>query len=132
MSKKKDITWNRSGCIFMGSNLSDTCAVWNVGILNANEIVEFGGNIDHLKSESILGKSKLMKKGEIWWIRDNTPHESLPLKSDTRKYRQFFRIVSPQLSIWYSVHSTPNRLGIQPGPNTTIVHENKFKNNVTE
>jgi len=121
---KQEITWNRTGGIFMASNLSDSCAVWNAGILNPEQIVDHGGNIDHLRQ--VLGKPKLIKKGEIWWIQDNTPHESLLLKQATPQYRQFFRIVSPELSVWYSAHSTENKIGIKPGPNTKIIHENKF------
>ncbi|CAK4744617.1 unnamed protein product, partial [Aphanomyces euteiches] len=56
------------------------------------------------------------------WITDRTPHESLPLKKT--QYRQFFRLVTSQVSHWYADHSTPNPLGILP--TTKIIYGNKF------
>merc|ERR1712107_790288 len=54
-----------------------------------------------------------------------TPHESLPLK--TGAFRQFFRLVTSQVSLWYADHSTPNPLGVKPDPAITkIVRGNKF------
>ena len=45
----------------------------------------------------------------------------------TRTYRQFFRIVTAEVSFWYKDHSTANPLGVQPDPNITkIVVGNKF------
>ena len=46
-----------------------------------------------------------------------TPHESLPLKEAT--FRQFFRIVTSNVSLWYKDHSTPNPLGVEPDPEVT-------------
>ena len=46
-----------------------------------------------------------------------TPHESLPLKEAT--FRQFFRIVTSKVSLWYRDHSTPNPLGVEPDPEIT-------------
>ena len=37
-----------------------------------------------------------------------------------RTYRQFFRLVTSQVSLWYRDHSTPNPLGV--GPDPTITH----------
>ena len=62
--------------------------------------------------------------GEMVWMTDSTPHESLPLKKGT--YRQYFRLVTSQVSVWYADHSTPNPLGITPPHHVTIVHGNKF------
>lgn len=36
-----------------------------------------------------------MKKNKLYWITDRTPHESLPMESQT--YRQFFRLVQKML-----------------------------------
>ena len=58
------------------------------------------------------------------WITDCTPHESLPLKAETS--RQYFRLVTSEVSVWYADHSTPNPLGIKPPENVKIVHGNKF------
>jgi len=111
------------GGIYMASNISDSCAVWEVKIDNPGEIVGPGGDIDHLRS--YLGSRKLMKKSEVWWITDTTPHEALPLTSARPQYRQYFRVVTSAVSVWYSDHSTANELGIQP--NAKIISGNKFE-----
>ena len=54
-----------------------------------------------------------------------TPHESLVLPE--RAYRQFFRLVTSQVSLWYKDHSTPNPLGVEPDPAITrTVRGDKF------
>ena len=54
-----------------------------------------------------------------------TPHESLPVKE--RKYRQFFRLVTSNVSLWYESHSTANPLGVIPDKRITkVVAGNKF------
>ena len=41
--------------------------------------------------------------------------------------RQFFRIVTSKVSLWYKNHSTPNPLGVEPDPNITkVVVGDKF------
>jgi len=110
------------GGIYMASTISDSCAVWEVKIDKPAEIVGPGGDIDHLRS--LLGNYSLMKENEIWWITDATPHESLPLKRP--QYRQFFRVVTSAVSVWYKDHSTENELGIKPNERTLIISENKF------
>lgn len=56
----------------------------------------------------------------LYWMTDRTPHEALPSEKD----RQFFRLVGPEVSMWYSKHSTPNPLGVEP--NCKIIDEDKF------
>ena len=49
----------------------------------------------------------------------------MPLETST--YRQFFRLVSSEVSLWYRDHSTPNPLGVQPDPALTrLVAGDKF------
>ena len=55
---------------------------------------------------------------------ERTPHESLPLPKGT--YRQYFRLVTSDVNVWYSKHSTPNPLGIKPGKMVKIVDGDKF------
>ena len=58
-------------------------------------------------------------------INFRTPHESLPLQE--RTFRQFFRLVTSEVSVWYKDHSTPNPLDITPDPAVTkTVIGNKF------
>ena len=66
-----------------------------------------------------------MESDQVYWITDRTPHESLPLQST--RMRQFFRIVTSEVSFWYKDHSTSNPLGVLPDPATTqIVVGDKF------
>ena len=61
----------------------------------------------------------------MYWMTDQTPHESLPMKEDT--YRQFFRLVTSKVSLWFQDHSTPNPNGVKPDPEITkIVSGSKF------
>ena len=49
----------------------------------------------------------------------------MPLKKD--KIRQYFRIVTSNVSYWYKNHSTPNPLGVVPDPSITkVVIGDKF------
>merc|ERR1712223_684671 len=69
--------------------------------------------------------------GRLYWLTDRTPHESLPLK--TGAFRQFFRLVTSQVSLWYADHSTPNPLGVKPDPAITrIVVGDKFSEDGVE
>ncbi|NIR13059.1 MAG: hypothetical protein GWN86_03530, partial [Desulfobacterales bacterium] len=47
---------------------------------------------------------------QLIWMTDHTPHKALPALESGR--RQFFRLVSNDVSIWYSQHNTANPLGI--------------------
>ena len=49
----------------------------------------FGG-VEHLRP--LLGRGTELGSGELVWLTDRTPHESLPLRPGTP--RQFFRLVS--------------------------------------
>jgi hypothetical protein len=118
---KKPYSTSYVGGICMTSNITDSCWVWPCQLQNMNEIVPAGGDIDHLRE--FLGKPEAMKESEIWWITDGTPHESRPVSQ--RVYRQFVRVVGPELSVWFKDHSTENELGIQP--EAEIICGNKFE-----
>jgi len=63
--------------------------------------------------------------GRLYWLTDRTPFESLPLQEAAQ--RQFFRIVTSQVSLWYADHSTVNPLGVRPDPAVTqVVRGDKF------
>ena len=67
----------------------------------------------------------MMRPGQVYWITDRTPHESLPIKE--KIMRQFFRIVTSEVSFWFRDHSTPNPLGVLPDPKITVtVRGDKF------
>lgn len=111
------------GGIYMASTLSDSCRVWNARIAKPCDVVGHLGDIEHLRG--FLDAGSTMKKNELFWITDATPHESLPLKEN--QYRQYFRFVTSDVTVWYEKHSTTNRLGIKPDPRMTqIISEDKF------
>jgi hypothetical protein len=116
------------GGIYMASNIENSCEVWNSQVVcdknNENiEVIGKHGDIEHLRS--YLGPSTVMMPNNMYWITDRTPHESLPLKKDT--HRQYFRLVTHEVSLWFEDHSTKNPLGVLPDPKITkIVKGSKF------
>ena len=110
------------GGIFMASNVADSCRVWDCQIMDDNCIGHLG-DIEHLRS--LLPESEVMEPNCLYWLTDRTPHESLPLKNKT--HRQFFRLVTSEVSLWFEEHSTKNPLGVVPDPKITkIVKGSKF------
>lgn len=63
-----------------------------------------------------------LNANQLYWCTDRTPHEPLPATHTAP--RQFFRLVSGNLSVWYAQHNTSNPLGVQP--TAPIVHFSKF------
>ena len=111
------------GGIYMASNVANSCQVWDCQVMDDNCIGHLG-DIEHLRS--LLPESEIMEPNCLYWLTDRTPHESLPLKKNT--HRQFFRLVTSQVSLWFEEHSTKNPLGVVPDPNITkIVRGSKFK-----
>jgi len=109
------------GGIYMASNVRDSTRVWNVRV--KPHAIGHMGDVEHLRD--LLCKQNTLHSGQLVWLTDKTPHESLPMKQDC--HRQYFRVVSSSVSVWYSKHSTPNRLGITPNAATTkIVAHDKF------
>jgi hypothetical protein len=62
------------------------------------------------------------KANTLYWLSDRTPHASIP--SPEVWLRQFYRLVSDEVGVWWSKHSTPNRLGVLPG--CPVEHRSKF------
>ena len=115
-----NITGQRKDGIYMASNVDASCKIWDTQISHENT-----GDLGEVLT-SHLGKEENMKANDIWWMTDTTPHQALPqLKT---QMRQFFRVVTSNVSHWYSMHSTANPLGIKPGQNTMILDHNKFNN----
>ena len=110
--------WGGKSGLFMASNISDSCQIWNYHV----DVPGLGGDCSHLRDK--LGKGIKMSSNELYWMTDSCPHESLELKNDC--VRQFFRLVTSDVGVWYEKHSTKNKLGVNPG--CKIIKENKFKN----
>ena len=92
-------------------------------ITDPTEAVGELGDLEHMRG--LLDQGNLLKAGELCWMTDRTPHESMSLKKGTR--RQYFRLVTSQVSAWYEDHSTPNPLGVVPPGSVTILKGNKFR-----
>jgi len=110
------------GGIYVASNLPNSSRAWDCRV-DVNAIGRLG-DVEHLRGVMPEGGRDL-EAGRLYWLTDRTPHESLPLKKGA--FRQFFRLVTSQVSLWYADHSTPNPLGVKPDPAITrIVVGDKF------
>ncbi|KAI9327833.1 hypothetical protein DFJ73DRAFT_964656 [Zopfochytrium polystomum] len=62
---------------------------------------------------------------ELVWLTDRTPHEALPVRE--KVFRQFFRLVTSKVTVWYAAHSTRNdERGVVPQSDVQIVEGDKF------
>ena len=112
--------------IYMASNVAESCAVFPALIDAPERVSDKHGGIEHLRE--LLGARYLLGAGELVWMTDRTPHESLPLpasrQSRQSRHRQFFRLVVGPISTWYSKHNTPNPRGTLP--NAVVSDVDKF------
>jgi hypothetical protein len=111
------------GGIFMVSNESDSCAIWNCRVHDPRgDIIGPHGNLERMRP--LLGPPDLLlQAGEMVWITDKTPHESLPLRASA--HRQYFRLVVGEVTAWFEEHSTANPLCELPAT-VRLVKGNKF------
>jgi hypothetical protein len=115
------------GGIFLASNIANTTAIWNCRVRNdGGDIVGPHGSIERCRS--LLGPAtRNLDAGELIWMTDKTPHESLPITSNTTQRRQFFRLVIGEVTAWFADHSTPNPTGFPLPANVRVVHGNKYE-----
>jgi hypothetical protein len=116
------------GGIFLGSSRANTTAVWNCRIRDDHgDIIAPHGSIERCRP--LLGPpTRTLEAGEIVWLTDKTPHESLPgLHSSTTPRRQFFRLVIGEVTAWFADHSTPNPTGYRPSAEVRVVVGNKYE-----
>ena len=97
--------------IYMASS-DGMCNVWS----------EYKNGEDKFGGCSVNSVPHKMNKNELYWLTDKTPHENIP--AEKSGYRQYFRLVSDEVDVWYSKHSTMNPKGIMP--NCIILNEDKF------
>lgn len=110
------------GGLYMASNMNDRFQVWDALIDPTEGVVEeHSGSAEHIRP--FLGKSTILKKNELVWLSDRTPHEALPLKEDG--FRQFFQLVTSNVTIWYEDYYTPNPLVPLPD-HVTVVKGKKY------
>lgn len=112
----------RKGGLYIASNMNNTTAVWDALVDTKLGAVDFHGGIDHLRP--YIGKGKKLPAGLLVWLTDHTPHEALPQEKDG--YRQFFRLVTGDISVWFAAHSTPNPKVPVPSY-VKIIGDSKFK-----
>jgi hypothetical protein len=112
------------GGLFLVSNMSNSTAVWNSRVHDTfGDVIAKHGGLERCRS--VLGEPKVLDAGELVWITDRTPHESLPLR-DLSRNRQFFRLVVGEISYWFADHNTPNPTGFQVPSSVPIIEGNKF------
>lgn len=107
--------------IYMASNVAKTTRAWDYRVENGGWMGDCSTCPDLLK---LLKKIKpvMFEANRLYWMTDRCPHECLPMpKSGTRQY---FRLVTSAVDVWYTQHSTPNRLGVKP--TAKMKHGNKF------
>lgn len=102
--------------IYLGSNVPDSCAIADT--LIPVEEVRKGGDCSHLDFAM-----ESLEANRLYWMTDRTPHASLPLLRPA--YRQWFRVVTSPVGVWFAKHSTPNPFGIMP--NCRIDSRDKFE-----
>ena len=96
--------------------------MWNVQLpREAGGASRLGGDCEHLRD--VLGPGYYLEAGELIWMTDATPHESVPLPRGTA--RSYFRLVTADVGVWWAQHSTPNPLGTPPA--CPIREDNKFE-----
>ena len=115
--------------LWICSNVAGTTAVYPALLERPEDVTDADGGIGAHLRDSLdrtcegMGKKRLLGAGEMCWITDRTPHESLPLPPDVTGelpvLRQFFRVVVGRISHWRATRNTPNPLGTQP--DATIV-----------
>jgi hypothetical protein len=107
--------WGGSKGIFMASS-DGACRIWNQETHDVNHHGELRHDIN-------LEEAIECEPSVLYWMTDRTPHQALPSKEEG--YRQFFRLVSEDVSVWFSEHNSPNPTGVVPG--CPVVTLNKFK-----
>ena len=112
---------DHSGGVYMVSNVTNSTCVWNIELpREVGGASRLGGDCEHLRDE--LGAGHYLEAGELIWMTDATPHESVPLLEGTA--RSYFRLVTAGVGVWWAKHSTPNPLGTPP--DCPIRHDDKF------
>ena len=108
-----------NGGIYIATNAENSYRVWDCQIKKGveNEIIGKFGDVEHLRQ--YLDNGETIKSNTIYWITDRTPHESLPILEGT--YRQYFSLVTHEVSLWFEDYYTQNPFGIEPDPSITKV-----------
>eukprot|EP00957_Ditylum_brightwellii_P075342 5724983-Ditylum_brightwellii.AAC.1 len=110
------------GGIYMASSRKNTSEVWDALVQkDVPGIVDKHGGCENLRF--LIGPGTKLKSNQLIWMTDCTPHQAIP--QEKSGIRQFFRVVTPNISHWFAAHSTPNPLVPLP-ENVILVESNKF------
>lgn len=107
-------SWGGSG-IFMASTDGD-CLAWDEHIPES-EVDDHGALRVRPGTPGVR-----LEPNTLYRVTDRTPHEGIP--ASTQHYRQFFRLVGPDIFAWYSMHSTPSPFGV--APKCRVISTSKF------
>ena len=132
------------GGIYMASNKADTCQIFPVRVDKPQlAVYDASCNLEHLRH--LFGTPVKLAADAFYWMHDRIPHEAIPFvpqKQDWSKkvpdiikivtpgpyQRSFFRLCCNDVSVWFASRCTPNRLGIVPPPDVTVVsHYDKWE-----
>jgi hypothetical protein len=105
--------------IYMASTVDRSCRAWHFHVDTPGTM----GDCEHLRDLLECSAPVYMRSGDLFWMTDSCPHESLPLAPGT--FRQYFRLVTHKVDLWYEKHSTANPLGVQPA--CKVIAGNKFQ-----
>ena len=117
------LSFTVDGGIVVVSTCDNSTAVWDAQVSKPGLL----GDCENLRKQLENTRNyHVLRRGEVCYMTDMTPHESLPLT--TRCYRQFMRIVLGHVDVWYSKHSTPNPLInlAEKLPDLIITDQDKF------
>jgi hypothetical protein len=108
--------------LIFASNVAGTSVVYDALVdKNMPGIVDKHGGCEYLRK--FIGPGTKLEAGQLVWMTDRTPHEALVQLEGG--YRQFFRVVTSNISHWFAQHSTPNPQVHLP-EDVVVVNENKF------
>ena len=71
----------------MASTVADSCEVWNAEVRDPAGCVGAFGDCEHLRG--LCGPGHRLEAGQLCWLTDRTPHESLPLPEATSRLAVF-------------------------------------------
>ena len=114
------------GGLYIATSTSNTTAVWDALVDSKLGAVDTYGGMDHLRP--YIGRGKKIPANLLVWLTDRTPHEALP--QEEGGYRQFFRLVTSDITVWYAAHSTLNPRVPVP-THVKIIDESKFSDRET-
>jgi hypothetical protein len=118
--EEEDKEFSPSGGIFLASTIPGSSAVWDCALKTPGLL----GDCEDLRDRLYSYGPTELEANHLYWITDRTPHEALPMPASG--LRQFFRLVTEKVDVWYEQHSTPNPMGVTPPPSCKIISENKF------